>query len=395
MSDETDFVTVSRAAAPAAGERAVEICEHKGAGHPDTLTDGACEAAARALAREYERTYGRILHFNMDKGLLVAGRSRPRFGGGRILQRMKLIVCGRAARPDPHFDVPAIVTQAASEFLRATLRRAGPFIDVVCEVGEGSEDLKRVYGSSAVLANDTSFGVGYAPYSALERRVLELSERIRAPSFRERFPAAGDDFKIMGVRVHEAFTFTVALALIDRHIDSVQHYFSVIEEIRAHLSEPLGPECALRMNTLDDAKASSEAGLYLTVSGLSAEMGDDGQVGRGNRVNGLITPGRPMSLEATAGKNPLSHVGKVYNVLAHDMARAICEAMPEVLEAQVQIVSAIGSPLDRPQVLSIELRTANDLTPAIASGAKTVALRRLSQLSCLMTALARGDASVY
>ncbi len=34
-------------------------------------------------------------------------------------------------------------------------------------------------------------------------------------------------------------------------------------------------------------------------SGLSAETGDDGQVGRGNRVNGLITPNGPMSLEAS------------------------------------------------------------------------------------------------
>ena len=381
MSDETGFVTVSRAPTPAAGERAVEICEHKGAGHPDTLTDGACEAAACALAREYQRVYGRILHFNVDKGLLVAGQSRPQFGGGQILRRMKLIVCGRAARPDAHFDVPAIVTDAVRQFLRGTVRRAGPFVDVVCEIGEGSADLKRVYGSSAVRANDTSFGVGYAPYSELERRVLALAEHIKAPSFRERFPAAGDDFKIMGLRVNDAFTFTVALALIDRYIGSAPHYLAVKEAMRADLSAPLGPACMLRMNALDDPQASSEAGLYLTVTGLSAEMGDDGQVGRGNRVNGLITPGRPMSLEAVAGKNPLSHVGKIYNVLAHDMARAICAAMPEVLEAQVQIVSAIGSPVDRPQALSIDLRIANDLTPAIAAQARSVALRRLAQLS--------------
>jgi S-adenosylmethionine synthetase len=50
--------------------------------------------------------------------------------------------------------------------------------------------------------------------------------------------------------------------------------------------------------------------VYLTVTGTSAEAGDDGEVGRGNRVNDLITPYRPISLEAAAGKNPVTHVGQ-------------------------------------------------------------------------------------
>ena len=59
-------------ARPRALARAVEICEHKGIGHPDTLTDGACEAAAAALARAYREAFGRVLHFNVYKGLLIA-----------------------------------------------------------------------------------------------------------------------------------------------------------------------------------------------------------------------------------------------------------------------------------------------------------------------------------
>jgi S-adenosylmethionine synthetase len=42
----------------------------------------------------------------------------------------------------------------------------------------------------------------------------------------------------------------------------------------------------------------------------------DAQFGRGNRINGLITPCRPMRLEAAAGKIPVTHVGKIYNVMA-------------------------------------------------------------------------------
>jgi S-adenosylmethionine synthetase len=37
--------------------------------------------------------------------------------------------------------------------------------------------------------------------------------------------------------------------------------------------------------------------VFLTVTGTSAEAGDDGEGGRGNRTGGLITPYRAMTLE--------------------------------------------------------------------------------------------------
>lgn len=33
----------------------VELCEHKGVGHPDTIADAVCEAASRELSLAYER----------------------------------------------------------------------------------------------------------------------------------------------------------------------------------------------------------------------------------------------------------------------------------------------------------------------------------------------------
>jgi S-adenosylmethionine synthetase len=35
-----------------------------------------------------------------------------------------------------------------------------------------------------------------------------------------------------------------------------------------------------------------------------------------------------MSLEAAAGKNPVTHVGKLYNIAAHDIAQTIVETVP-------------------------------------------------------------------
>ena len=69
-------------------------------------------------------------------------------------------------------------------------------------------------------------------------------------------------------------------------------------------------------------------GMYLTVLGTSADGADGGQVGRGNRVNGLISLHRPMSTEAAAGKNPVSHVGKIYNLLAHRSPRTSASRSP-------------------------------------------------------------------
>jgi len=43
-------------------------------------------------------------------------------------------------------------------------------------------------------------------------------------------------------------------------------------------------------------------------------------VGRGNRVNGVVSLNRPMSTEAAAGKNPGSHMGKIYTLLSHQIA---------------------------------------------------------------------------
>ncbi|MEK6839250.1 MAG: methionine adenosyltransferase, partial [Candidatus Thermoplasmatota archaeon] len=99
-----------------------------------------------------------------------------------------------------------------------------------------------------------------------------------------------------------------------------------------------------------------DAGIfYLTVTGCSWENGDDGSVGRGNRNTGLITPYRPMSLEATAGKNPVTHVGKLYNILAYEAAlRIVKDLQGAIKEIWIRIVSQIGKPIDHPQAATAQ-----------------------------------------
>ena len=356
-------------------QRQVEMCEHKGIGHPDTVTDGVCEAASRALSLAYLQAYGRILHHNLDKGLLAAGRSAPRFGGGTIEEKARLIICGRATRPEPAFSVQEIVEKAARGYLEEHLQDAAAGIAIDTHIREGSANLKQVFARSTnvPLSNDTSFGAGFAPCSPLEQDVLGLAGILRSKAFRQRFPCAGSDFKVMGMRVGNEAAFTVALAFVDRHVASVSDYRQHKARICEHLGQEIGQGAALQLNTLDDPAATDESGLYLTVSGLSSEMGDDGQVGRGNRANGLITPARPMSLEAVAGKNPVSHVGKLYNVLAMLMARDIHERLEEAEGVTVQILSAIGAPVDRPQVAAIEIQAAHGVSDALRREAENIA----------------------
>lgn len=368
-------------------QREVEMCEHKGVGHPDTVMDGVCEAASRELSLAYLKAYGHILHHNLDKGLLVAGQSTPRFGGGRIEEPARLIICGRATRPEPGFDVREIAVEAARRYLAEHLHGAAAGFEIDTQIREGSANLKQVFARSAAmpLSNDTSFGVGFAPYSRLELGVQRLAEKLRSAEFRQRFPSAGSDFKVMGKRVGREIAFTVALAFIDRHVGSVQDYFQQKAGICEYLGQEIEPGATLRLNTLDDPAATDEGSLYLTVSGLSAEMGDDGQVGRGNRVSGLITPARPMSLEAVAGKNPISHVGKLYNVLAMLMARDIHQRLEGVEGVAVQILSAIGEPVDQPQVAAIEIQAAGGVSDELRSQATGIADKWLGNMAQVTT----------
>jgi S-adenosylmethionine synthetase len=108
------------------------------------------------------------------------------------------------------------------------------------------------------------------------------------------------------------------------------------------------------VNAADHAQSGA---IYLTVTGTSAEAGDDGQVGRGNRCNGLITPYRPMTLEAAAGKNPVTHVGKIYNVVARKIAETLVTEEAGISAAHCFLMGQIGAPVTEPALVHVKLAT--------------------------------------
>lgn len=379
---------------PWRGEQ-TEMCEHKGIGHPDSLCDGAVEAAAHALCRAYLDAYGAIQHFNLDKALLVGGVSAPKFGGGRLLHLMHLIVSGPVTEL-PSAKAEQVVEQAIHEYLKACLGRSGDAIKVEALLRPSAPNLQRVAGRLSVpLSNDTSFGVGYAPLSSLESAVLSAAQLLRESTFKTSFEAAGLDFKVMGSRLDGHHRLTIALAFVDRYVRDVDEYFALKSQVASYLAERIHPACEISINTLDDRGARDESGLYLTVTGLSAEHGDDGQVGRGNRVNGLITPYRPMSLEAAAGKNPASHVGKLYNVLAHQLAARIAADVDGVTQVVVRLLSGIGRPIDQPQLAAIDIVAEGGLSLTQQQLIRGLVRQQLADLPTLVKELATGAVPVF
>jgi S-adenosylmethionine synthetase len=348
-------------AAPGAAPR--EIVERKGKGHPDSLCDALAENLSVALSRFYLERFGQILHHNVDKALLLGGAARPAFGGGEILEPIEITLAGRATRSFRGAAVPVeeIAIESSREWLARELRDldAARDVRIVPRIRETSADLAALFarrGDAAVaLANDTSFGAGFAPLDRLERAVLAVERRLAAAGL----PELGQDVKVLGMRADERLELTVACAFVGRHVRDLADYREKKERVRrlaaAAAREAAGGEVEVAVNAADGETADS---IYLTVSGLSAEAGDDGQVGRGNRVNGLITPYRPMSLEAAAGKNPVSHTGKLYNLLAGRIAQRLAERLAGVEEAYCVLLSRIGSPVDEPRLCDVALRFA-------------------------------------
>ncbi len=340
----------------------MEIVERKGVGHPDSLADGIAESVSRALCREYLERFDRILHHNTDEVQLVAGEAKPEFGGGEVIRPIYILITGRATAyvGDEEVPVGTIALRAAREYLDETVRHLDVDRHVVLEpkIGHGSADLRDVFerGEEVPLANDTSFGVGFAPLTTTERLVYETERFINSDRLKKELPEVGEDVKVMGLREGDTIELTIAAAMVSRLIDDLDHYVSVVEELKDRVKDlvaELAPDAdvTVHVNTADDYERGT---VYLTVTGTSAEQGDDGSVGRGNRVNGLITPCRPMSMEAAAGKNPVNHVGKLYNVLAHRMARRIYEET-SADEVYVRLLSQIGRPIDDPKTVDVQL----------------------------------------
>jgi S-adenosylmethionine synthetase len=345
-------------------DQEVEIVERKGIGHPDSICDGIAESVSRALSRLYIDRVGKVLHYNTDETQLVAGESAPEYGGGEVIEPIYILITGRATSDYGGQRIPVERTalEAARDYLNENIPELDVGTDVVVDVklGEGSGDLQEVFGEESATvpeANDTSFGVGHAPLSETEQIVLNAERELNGAYARDH-PELGPDVKIMGKREDDEIDITVAAAIVDAYVEDLGEYDDAVGDVREFVAdlaaEYTDREVTVDVNTADDYEDGS---VYLTSTGTSAEQGDDGSVGRGNRANGLITPNRSMSMEATSGKNPVNHIGKIYNLLSTDIAESVVAEVDGIRDMRVRLLSQIGRPIDRPHVADVHVVT--------------------------------------
>lgn len=384
-------------------EQEVEFVERKGVGHPDSLIDGIVENVSLELNKEYVDKFGYILHHNVDKGLIVGGSSKAAFGNAEITRPIEVIVAGRAMQElnGTQVAVDEIAKRAARDYLKANTR----FLDLDREVIfdskilKGSQDLGGIFSRAkdVPLANDTSFGIGFAPFTETEKLTLETEKFLNSKEYKGRMPMVGEDVKVMGVRENDHITLTVAIAFVAKFIKNIDQYVktkeSIMKDIKDNAAKYTKKEVEVVINNGDSHEKQD---VYLTKSGLSCEAGDDGAVGRGNRVNGLITPFRHMSLEAAAGKNPVNHVGKIYSIVSKEIANDIVKLYPKIRECNVAIVSQIGRKIDDPRSLYIDavMEKGEKLDP-IKSKVHDIAQETLSNMGYITQELARGKYEMF
>lgn len=386
------------------GGAPLEIVERKGLGHPDTICDAIAEEVCRALCREYERRFGGILHHNVDKVLLCGGAARPVFGGGELTSPIEIILGGRATREHQGEVVP--IDEIAIEAAREWVRRSLPNLDAdrqvtfASRIHPGSSELgalfKRSRGAEVPRANDTSIGVGFAPRTLLERVVMEVEQLLNAPETKRTHPHVGEDVKVMGLRSGGDIDLTVACAIVSRHVHDLDAYAMKVEIVRelveARAEALAGRPVNVTVNAADDLDGGD---VYLTVTGTSAEAGDDGEVGRGNRASGLITPYRPMTMEAAAGKNPVSHVGKLYNVLAGRTADRLAAEIEGAKDASIVIVSRIGHRIDDPRAVDVHLAGAAQGADEVGRAVRAIVCEELQGLDALRASLIAGRERLF
>ena len=379
----------------------VEIVERKGIGHPDSICDGIAEAVSRELSKYYLKEYGRVLHHNTDQLEAVGGQSKPKYTGGKILEPSYIILSGRATSQVDGESIPvkSISIGATKNYLKSNFKHLNIDTDVIIDsmIGHGSVDLRGLFDTGKLKSNDTSFGVGFAPLSDTEKLVLATEKYING-DLKKTLPAVGYDVKVMGFREKNTINLTVAAAFVDKYVKDHSEYQSIKEQLRSKVLDNAvkltDKKVQVFVNTGDSEAEHVE---YLTVTGLSMENGDDGSVGRGNRVNGLITPYRAMSMEAAAGKNPVTHVGKLYNVLANLIADDVVkEADGDIEEVLVRIVSQIGREISDPHVASVQAIYASGVQASKYEGKiRSIVDDRLSRVSELTNQFVEGKLSVF
>jgi len=361
-----------------------EIVERKGVGHPDSLCDGISEAVCHRLCKYYLKKYGFVLPHHLNKVMIIGGGATPTFGGGKVNNPMKVFLGGSAVdkiidRNGNYYDenIFEIAKESASKYMESIL----PFLSINehvrfenyikgikrAKVRGKPFDLRKIDKNLkfSTISEDTTICVGYAPFSPTEKLTLEIEQHLNSKEFKRTYPEIGTEIKIMSARIIDDLYIIAVCGMISSLIKNKNHYKEmkelVKEEIHNIVQKYDFSDVNIEINVNDKINyklsLTTRVGLwggggkpYLLVTGTHAERGK-GQTGRGNRVHGLITPMRPMSIEAAAGKPPW-HPGKLYGLMAFDIANKLL-SISGLEETEVYILSQGGKSLTQPKGITV------------------------------------------
>lgn len=351
-----------------------EIVERKGIGHPDTLCDAIAEEASRKYSLYCLNTFNGIAHHWFDKVMLIGGDSDITFGSGKLIKPYHVIFAGKAALSvgDTKIPIEEILYNAAAQVLENTLRKFNAVKNLTVDVkisnyvGPGQKrnrynpELSNLINidDDNKISNDCNICVGFYPFTTLEKIVLELELELTSSQFKHIFPATGYDVKIVGFRRETAIYLQVNIPFIADLIENRDQYLHIIYEIEKYIKQFVTDKFNIVLSGVVVNQEKSDGRTYLTVTGSVADTGDVGVVGRGNRTNGLITPMRPMSIEASSGKNPIDHTGKIYNILSNQIAKEIYE---KTNKKNLVILSTVkGNHVNRPDNIIVKVDCINE-----------------------------------
>jgi S-adenosylmethionine synthetase len=364
-----------------------EIVERKGIGHPDTICDLVMDKISIELSKLYLKETGAIQHHNMDKTMLVAGNTEIKFSGGKVIKPMKLIIGDRVTFLSDDHKLPIgdfVITTAKSWFEDNLRNVKDEYIEFQLELGQSSRELQSIFKNpTTFVANDTSVLVGYAPFTKTESLVLETEQYINSKKFKNEFPVAGEDVKILGFRNGDWVDLTIAIAFVDKYVYSVEDYFTKKQQILEAINEFARKGTDLKIhsaiNCLDDQDKGMD-GIYLTVLGTSADHADSGEVGRGNKANRVISVSRPAGAEAIAGKNPVSHIGKIYNAMSFKLAEQIYQEVSSLDEVFVWMYNVIGRPVNDPKIVVQPVTKTNSIDKSQQNQIKEIVHNNISKM---------------
>lgn len=318
-----------------------EIVERKGLGHPDTLADGIAEAVSKAYSVYCLEKFGMILHHNVDKVYIGSGYFTSGFGWMKKHKPVKVLINGRMSSEfgGETIDIEKIQTDAATEYLEIIFPgiNISEYFEITPNATQNTrrenwfspktiEDLPEVFD---LKANDTSVSIAFWPFTVCEELAYEIEryfwlwddQKLIGPKWQD----VGSDIKVMVYREGSNIEIFVCVPLLSGYYNSEGAYSEKIGEIEQILNEKakqiIGEKeytVFLRVNY-----RSEGVNYYLLGIGSCIECGEEGIVGRGNSLSGVISVRRDHSMEAPFGKNPVYHSGKVLAFWAKDLAKDI------------------------------------------------------------------------